>query len=234
MFTHPLRILFATAALLAFAGPLAPSPASAQSAQSAQLEQDVIDAARNSVHKLRSDPDLGALNTLLARAKGVLVFPSLLKAGFFFGAEGGSGVLLARDERGTWSAPAFYTMGSGSFGLQFGVQQSENVLVIMTDRGLEKVLSTQFKLGLDAGVALGPVGRGVAAATTLALGADIYAYSNARGLFGGVALDGSVIYPRDDWNRAYYGQPVSAREIVIQNKVTHAGVNELRVSLAAR
>lgn len=222
------RLLLSTVALAlacaAFAG-----PARAQGS----AEQEIVDKARLTVEKLRRDKDLGSLNELLAKAKGVLVIPSLLKAGFILGAEGGSGVLLARDDRGEWSHPAFYTMGSGSVGIQIGFQDAEVMLVIMTDKGLDQVIKSQFKLGIDASVAAGPIGMGVEAATTLALGADIYSFSKTRGAYGGGSLEGSVIYKRDDWNRAYYGRPAASREIAIERKFANTAADGLRAALAA-
>jgi lipid-binding SYLF domain-containing protein len=195
-------------------------------------EQELVDQARLAVDAVRREPEMGeAVAALLNRAKGVVVIPSLLKAGLIFGGEGGSGVVLSRDANGQWSSPAFVTLGSASFGFQLGVQNAQVLFVIMTDKGMQQVIKSQFKLGADASIAIGPIGRGVEAATTAAVGADIYAYSKVRGLFGGATLEGSVIYNRADWNRAYYGREVSAAEIVLERKAANRNAEALAASL---
>jgi lipid-binding SYLF domain-containing protein len=162
----------------------------------------------------------------------VLVVPSLIKGGFILGAEGGSGVLLARDARGQWSGPAFYTLGTGSIGLQAGVQDSEVILVIVTEKGLNAILDKSFKLGADASVAAGPIGgAGVAAATTAGLGADIYAFARTRGAFAGISLEGTAVVRREAWNKAYYGKAVDPRAILIQRQLSSPGADRLRRAL---
>src|SRR3546814_8339055 len=137
----------------------------------------------------------------MRRAKAVMIFPSLLKGAFFIGGEGGSGVLLTRDPQGNWSNPAFYTMGTVSFGLQFGGQSSEAILVVMTDAGLNAIIEDQVKLGADLSAAAGPIGVGASAATTTAAGAAIYPYSLHQGLFLGASLEGAVVAPRSEARR---------------------------------
>lgn len=197
-------------------------------------EQRIVDRARAVVDRMRNDPEMATLNNLMSQSKAVMIFPSLFKLGLFVGGEGGSGVLVTQGAGGRWSAPAFYTIGSASFGLQFGLQESEAILVIMTDKGLDQVLENQFKLGLNGSVAVGNIGRGIEASTTVAMGADIYAYSNTRGLFGGISLGGSLIQSRDEWNENYYGRRGSAREIVVDLKMTSPGAAGLQVSLGQR
>lgn len=207
-------------------------PAQAQQPSGAGSdEQRVVDRARAVVDRMRNDPEMTTLNNLIGQAKAVMIFPSLFKVGLFVGGEGGSGVLVTQGAGARWSAPAFYTIGSASFGLQFGLQESEVILVIMTDKGLEQVLQNQFKLGLNGSVAVGNIGRGIEASTTLAMGADIYAYSNARGLFGGISMGGSLIQSRDEWNENYYGRAATARDIVMDLKLTSPGAAGLQVSL---
>jgi lipid-binding SYLF domain-containing protein len=198
-----------------------------------QDQQDIVEKSRIALNALRNDPDHPSLNTALGRAKAVLIIPSLLKAGFLVGGEGGSGVLLVRQPDGSWSPPAFYTMASGSIGLQVGVQDSEVLFTVMTDKGLKQVMQNQFKLGADASIALGPIGGGVEAATTLNMGADIYAFSRSKGAFAGGSFEGSFIKARDEWNKLYYGQAVTADDIVA-GKVSNAGADQLRQALAAR
>ncbi len=195
-------------------------------------EQEIVDKAKITVEKFRADTEYPEFKNTLARAKGVMVFPSLLKAGFILGAEGGSGILCAKRADGTWSYPAFYTMGSGSIGLQIGVQDAEVMLALMTDKGMEQVMKSQFKLGAEASIAVGPKGVGVGAATTANVGADILSYAKTRGAFGGGSVDGSVIYGRDDWNTNYYGQKLPVQDIALHGKVSNPGADPLRAALA--
>lgn len=191
----------------------------------------LVDAARHTVEALAADPDMASMRNLLKDAKGVLVIPQLLKAGFIIGGSGGSGVLLASGD--SWSDPAFFTLGAGSIGFQFGGQASEVVLLLMTSRALDAVIHNQIKLGADLSVASGPVGRGMEAATTTNLGADIYSFARAKGLFAGVSFEGAFIKAREDWNRMFYGRPATARQIVILRQVTGVKADALKSALVA-
>ncbi len=162
----------------------------------------------------------------------MVVFPTVVKAGFIFGAEGGNGVLLARTADGGWSAPAFYTLGAASFGLQVGVQAARVVLVVMTEKGLQSVIDDQVKLGADLSLALGPIGGGVEASTTTNLWADVYAFAKSEGLFGGIAFEGALLYGREDLNRAYYGEAATAREIVLEHRFANPDAGKLKAALA--
>ncbi|MFY8106174.1 MAG: lipid-binding SYLF domain-containing protein [Elstera sp.] len=198
-------------------------------------QQELVNRAKISVDSLRSDPNLGKpINNLLKRAYGVMVFPNLFKAGFILGGEGGNGVLMVKGPDGTWSSPAFFGMGSGSLGLQIGVQQSEVMLIIMNEGGLRKILNNSMKLGADASVAVGPVGAGIEASTTANMSADIYTYSKASGLFGGGSLEGSVLSPREEWNAAYYGSGSTTRAIVVERKFENYGSNALKAALNSK
>ena len=198
-------------------------------------EQVLVDKARIAVEELRGDARFGSFPKYLARAKAVLLVPELVKAGFIFGGEGGSGVLVVRDpQSGAWSDPAFYTMASASVGLQIGVQVSNAVFLVMTDGGLEKLMSDKLTLGADASVAAGPVGLGVEAGTTLNIEADIYAFARSKGLFGGVSFEGAVLVPDRDANTAYYGRAVSSRGIVLRHEVANPGADGLRAALGAQ
>jgi lipid-binding SYLF domain-containing protein len=221
-----LAAAFILAAGLGLAGP---GVAVAQDAQDAQA---LVDKARLTVDAFRADPNMGAMRDLVARAKGVLVVPQLLKAGFIIGGEGGSGVLLTRGEAG-WSAPAFYSMAAGSIGLQIGAQASEVVLIFMTERAIDAVLHNKIKLGADASATAGPVGIGIEAATTTNLRDDIYTYSRSKGLFAGASFEGAVLSAREKLNRAYYERSVSPEEIVLQRSVDHRGADALRAALDA-
>jgi lipid-binding SYLF domain-containing protein len=151
---------------------------------------------------------------ILGKAEGIAIFPSTVKAGFIFGGMRGRGVLSARTKTG-WSAPAFLTLTGGSFGLQIGGEAADIVLVINDRRGLENLVRNQFKLGADAAVAAGPVGRDAQAATDLQLRAQILSYSRARGLFAGVTVNGSTIRQDRDANERFYGKRLEMQQIVL-------------------
>jgi len=196
-------------------------------------EQEVVDKARITAAKLLTSKDFSALPDKMKDAKAVLIIPSLIKGAFFFGAEGGTGVLLARSPQGSWSYPAFYSMGAGSFGLQIGAQSAEVILLIMNDGALNAILKNQLKLGADASFAVGEIGAGIEGSTTTNVNADIIAFSNTEGLFAGVSLEGAVINTRDSMDEAYYGSRTTAREIVVDQKYSNAAADSLRQVLAA-
>lgn len=176
------------------------------------MNQDVSQDPRQSLHS----------------AKAVMICPALFKASFFFGGEGGGCVMLTRSGNGTWSYPAFYGMGSGSVGFQAGIKDSALMMMIMTQKGLNAILDSQFKFGADASIAVATVGATVQGATTAAVGADIVAFAYSRGLFAGIALDGSIMSQRSDWNQIYYGQPLGSRQIVIAMQASNRGADPLR------
>lgn len=169
--------------------------------------------------------------SVLRRARGAVVCPQSFRAAFFAGGAGGNCVLLGRDAAGSWSSPAFYAVGSGSIGFQAGIQDSQTLLLLMNDRALEAVINRQFKLGADASLAIAHLGGSVEGATTTALGADILAFSRSRGLFAGLALEGSVLNAMEDWNAAYYGREVTARDIVLSMAAHNPGADPLRAAL---
>ena len=168
---------------------------------------------------------------LLPYAKAVMICPSIFRMSFLFGGSGGGCVLLARDAAGSWSAPAFYSMGSGSFGLQAGIQDAEIMLFILTRKGLIAILDSQFKIGGDASLAFATLGLGVEGSTTAALRADIVAVEKTKGLFAGIALQGSIMSSDSAGDRAYYGQPVGAEDIVVAMRVNNPGADPLRAAL---
>jgi SH3 domain-containing YSC84-like protein 1 len=170
-----------------------------------------------------ADKEMGpVLQTILKEAKGVLIYPQVLEAAFFFGVSGGSGTFLALDAKANvWSGPAFYTIGQVSFGLMAGGRASEVVLVALTDRGVSALLTTSTKLGADAAIALGPLGVGAEAATAN-LSADIISYARDKGLYAGLEVNGAVVATRDALNAAYYGKEVSPTQILIQREVSNS------------
>ncbi|HEY3160010.1 MAG TPA: lipid-binding SYLF domain-containing protein [Vicinamibacterales bacterium] len=154
---------------------------------------------------------------ILNKATGIAIFPSTVKAGFIVGGMRGRGVLSGRGAGG-WSSPAFLTLTGGSFGLQIGGQAADIILVISGDRGLENLVSNQFKIGADASIAAGPVGRDAQAATDIQLRAQILSYSRARGLFAGVTINGSTIRQDTDANARFYGERLTTRQIVFDGR----------------
>jgi lipid-binding SYLF domain-containing protein len=197
--------------------------AHAQSDAQALVDRSTLAVQEMMTQTVSQDP-----RNALQSAHGVLICPQIFRAGFFIGGEGGGCVLVARGADNTWSYPAFYGIGSASFGFQFGIQDSQFVMLIMTDRGLRSVLNSQFKLGADASVAIATIGGGVQGSTTASLGADIVAFSSARGLYGGISLNGSVMAARPEWDQAYYGRDFGAREIVIGMQGSNPGADPLR------
>ncbi len=193
-------------------------------------QKDLVDRARMTLEGFLADSNMSWFRDHVKDAKGLFIVPQFLKAAFFFGGAGGSGVLLVRDEQtGEWSEPGFYTMGAGSFGFQFGAQAAEVILLIMTKKGVESMLTSTFKLGADASIAVGPVGAGAAGATAPNLSADLLSFARAKGLFAGVSLEGAVIAFRDEWNSSYYGKTVRPADILIRREVTNphsAGLRE--------
>jgi len=194
----------------------------------------LLEKARLTYVSMYNDANYPALKRHIKLAKGVLIIPSQLKAAFLVGAQGGSGVLVARDFSGVWGYPAFYTLGAGSLGLQIGFQNSEAVLVIMTEKGLNAIINNQVKLGVDASVSLGPVGTGVAGSTTTAVGADIVAFARSEGLFAGGSLEGAVVVKRDDWNSSFYGQGATPRGIIYDQKFSSPKADHFRESLQSQ
>ena len=216
-----IRVLFAAGfALLPL---LLSTGARAQSEQQTLVDRSTLALQDMMTQTVSEDPQ-----KMLQRARGVMICPQVFKAGFILGGEGGACVLLARAGNGTWSYPAFYGMGSASVGFQIGIQDSQFIMMIMTEKGLNAVLDSQFKLGADASIAIATVGGGVQGSTTGALGADIVAFSSARGLFGGVSIAGSLMGARSEWNRAYYGREMSTRQIVIEMQASNPGADPLR------
>lgn len=184
--------------------------------------RQLVEKAKMSFDNFQSGKEMDGFRDLLKKAKGVFIAPQVLKGAFIVGASGGSGVLLARDAKTRkWYGPAFYTIGEASFGLQAGGTASEVVLLAMTDRGVTAFLSNSLKLGADAGIAVGPVGAGAAAATAN-LSADILSFSRSKGLYGGVSLDGAVVATRDSLNEAYYGKKVNSTDILVRHAVKNS------------
>jgi len=198
----------------------------------AQVEQQsLVDRATLSVEEMLTVPDPAERLATLRQARAVMICPRVFRAGLVIGGTGGGCVLVARDGAGSWSSPAFFHMGSGSLGLQIGVQDSEVMMMIMTEKGLAALMDTQFKIGGDASVAFATAGSGVDASSTRGFHKDIIAYSQTRGLFAGVALNGGMLTTDTDANHSFYGRDLAARQIVMQMQVTNPGADPLRAML---
>jgi len=168
--------------------------------------------ATDVLEELRGSPDQGVPTWLFDRAYGVAVIPNVIKGAFFVGGRGGKGVLVARDASGRFSDPLFLTLAGANFGLQWGAQATDVVLVFATRRSLEHFARGQLTLGATASVAAGPVGR--AGEASAGVQAEIYSYSRARGLFAGIALDGTVLAVDRKSTRAYYGRDVASEDVL--------------------
>jgi lipid-binding SYLF domain-containing protein len=195
--------------------------------------QVLVDKAKATFTDLLNDSNFSWLPGYLQDAKGVLIFPQVLKAGFFLGGSGGTGVLLVRDSpTGTWSDPAFYTVGSVTFGLQIGAEAAEVVMVAMSQKAIDTLLASSAKLGGDASIAIGPVGGGAKGSVTVpAVTADFVSFARSKGLYAGLNLEGSVLAVRDSLNVAYYGRAVGPRDIIVKRSVRNTGANALRAVL---
>ena len=189
------------------AKPTAAKPADTPAPEPNTKASDRVEAAGTVLDEIQAAPDQRIPEEVLASAECVAVVPSLLNGGFMFGGRYGKGVASCRTPRG-WSAPAFFTIGGGSFGLQIGAQATDVVMLIMNKGGMDNLLSSQFKLGADASAAAGPVGRHAAADTDWKMRAQVLTYSRSRGLFAGLELNGAVIKEDKGSTREFYGRMV--------------------------
>ena len=172
--------------------------------------------------EILATPDQGIPRDLLDKSECVIVFPSVKKAAFVLGASYGRGVITCRsgqDLRGPWSAPAMFALEGGSIGFQIGGQATDFVLLVMNEAGANSVMSSKVKLGADASIAAGPVGRATSAETDVVMKAEILSWSRSRGIFAGISLAGSTLRSDNGGNRAIYGKDVTAKQIVRQGEV---------------
>ena len=198
------------------------------------VADNLVNHAAVTVERFKTLPQMADFKGEIATAKAVVVLPSVFKAGYFIGGEGGNGVLVVRGAEGVWSHPAFYTLAGASFGVQIGLQDTEIVLVLRSDKALNAILEHQAKLGADVGITVGVVGMGIEASTTSALGPDILAFANSiLGLYGGASLEGAVLVRRTDLNEAFYAPGAETRAIVFENKYSNPKAEPLRTALAA-
>ena len=202
MFKPLLRHLLLAAALLLPMAAHAEDPPLVRATNAVRVLKEVMEA-----------PDKSIPQDLLRDAKAIAVIPDRIKAGFIFGGSRGEGLISVKSPDGTWSNPSFITMTGGSVGFQAGVSSTDVVLVFRTQRGVDSIVRGKFTLGADASAAAGPVGRTASAATDAQMKAEIYSYSRSRGLFAGVALDGSVLRIDYDANKEVYGPGITPRRI---------------------
>lgn len=176
----------------------------------------LVSDARTTFSNFLRDPNQTWIQNNLDRAKAVMIAPQIVRAGFIFGGSGGRAVLVAKDGR-TWAGPAFYNLATASVGFQAGVDVSEAIIVVMTDKGLNSLLASTFKMGVDASIAAGPVGAGASSTVT----ADLITFTRARGVFGGLNLEGTVVNTNIAWNDAFFGgSNVLPPDILIRRTVT--------------
>ena len=198
--------------------------------------QGLVDRARVTFSGFMRDSNYGWLHENVDHAKGVLIFPQILKGGFIWGGSGGTGVFVVRDERtGKWSDPAFYTLGSVTFGLQIGGESAEVVMVAMTKKAVDSLLSSSFKLGGDVSIALGPLGGGAKASADIpSVTGDFVSFAKSKGLYAGLNLEGAVIAVRDGLNRGYYGKGVRPADIIVMKDVRDSHSAGLRETLRCK
>jgi len=201
------------------------------SASAASEQEQLVTKAQFTVQNMLADPQELPLKDYIDRAKGIFIIPNLIKGAFILGGEGGNGVFLVRGSDGSWSDPAFYTLGGASIGLQIGGEVSQAIFTLMTDEAVASFLASEFKFGGDISVAVGPKGAGIGASSTTNVSADIYVFSMAVGLFGGGAFNGAKIFARNEWNALYYGEGATPKDIVIERKFSNPQSGQLRAAI---
>ncbi len=223
--------IIALAAAMVFA-----SYPSVSKANDMTAAQGLVDRARVTFREFMRDSNYGWLHENIDHARGVLIFPQVIKGGFIFGGSGGTGVFVVKDEKtGRWSEPAFYTVGSVTFGLQIGGEATEVVMLAMTQKAVDSLFSSSFKLGGDVSVALGPVGGGAkASADVPSVTSDFVSFAKSKGLYAGLNLEGAVVAVRDTLNRAYYGKDLRPADIIVMRDIKNSRSAELRETLRCK
>ena len=189
-----------------------------------------IVASQATLSNFLRDPDMDWLQRNFGRAKAVIITPEIVKAGFIFGGSGGRALVVALDPKsGKWVGPAFYSMATASVGFQAGISVAEGVTLVMTDKGFNSLLATSFKIGGDASVAAGPVGAGARSDIV----ADLITFNRAKGVYGGLNLDGTVVTASDDWNASFYGKKVLPPDILVRASVRNPAADKLLAQVAA-
>ena len=190
-------------------------PAAADdAAKEAADKGEKVDHAREVFEELIKTPDRGVPEELLKNCRAIAIFPHVIKAAVGVGGRHGKGIVVQRTSAG-WSAPAFFSLTGGSWGLQIGAESADVVLFFMSDKSVASLLNSKFTLGAKAGVAAGPAGRTAEASTDLKLNSEIYSYARSKGLFAGISLEGARIAADNDDNAEYYGKAITAKQILI-------------------
>jgi SH3 domain-containing YSC84-like protein 1 len=184
----------------------------------AEDEGKLIGAAQTTFSNFLRDPEMSWFQRNLNRARAVLISPEIVKAGFVLGGSGGRGVLVAKDPKGGWRGPVFYTLATASIGFQAGLQVSEMVTMVLTQKGLDSLMATSMKVGGDASIAAGPVGAGAKGEIVT----DMVAFSRAKGLYGGLNLDGTAVSVDEKANNAFYGGSATPADVLIRGSVSSA------------
>jgi len=210
---------------------LAASAAIAATNANAQADpQAHILASEATLSNFLRDPDMDWLQRNFYRAKAVIIAPEIVKAGFIFGGSGGRVMVVARDpQSGRWVGPVFYAMATASVGFQAGISVAEGITLVMTERGFNSLLATSFKIGGDASVAAGPVGAGARSDIV----ADLITFNRAKGVYGGLNLDGTVVTASDDWNASFYGKQVLPPDVLVRMSVQNKAAERLLAQVAA-
>ncbi len=191
----------------------------------AQSEQRrLVTASTLTLTSFLNDPDMTWLRQNIGRARAVMIAPEITKAGIILGGAGGRAVVVVRDpQSGRWAGPAFYSLVSASIGLQAGIAVSEVVTLVMTEKGVAKLLSNSFRMGGDVTLAVGPVGGGAQSAFV----ADVVSFSRGQGVYLGVNLDGTIVSTSDNWNQLYYGHRVQVPDILVRMNLRNPHAKEL-------
>lgn len=195
----------------------------------------IVQSAQMTIQKFNASPvqPMDLFRSLLPKAQGMVILPGLVKGGFILAAEGGSGVMLAKDANGRWGNPGFYLMAAGSVGLQIGAQMGDAVLLVFSQDAVKAILRNQGKLGADLGLIIGTVGAGVEASITTNLGADVLVFTQGIGAFAGGSLEATALIKRNDLNAAFYGQNLNPDAIILNGAGQNAAADGLRAVLDA-
>jgi SH3 domain-containing YSC84-like protein 1 len=220
-------LAFTTTAALAQSDQTGKGPATTTRAK--PTPQALVDAADRTFGDFMRDPQMTWLHDNIRRAKAVLIAPEVAKVGFIFGGSGGRAVLVVRNAKtGRWSGPVFYTLATASVGFQAGISVSQMMTLVMTEKGLNSLMSNSFKMGPDASVAAGPFGP----APKADIITDLVTYSRAKGLYGGINLDGTVVAISEDWNEAYYGKKGAHATDILRGAARSKGADRLNADIA--
>ncbi|GAB0112878.1 lipid-binding SYLF domain-containing protein [Acidisoma sp. C75] len=211
---------------------MAPLMSACATGSGPQAQQEIVDRSTLALQDIINSTQSSSVIDSLRSARAVVICPQVFKAGFILGGSGGSCVLVARAAGGSWSDPAFYSIGSGSLGAQIGIQDAELVIMIMNERALNAVMRNHFKFGGDASLAFATVGAGIGGGTTTALRADFVTFARTRGLFAGVSLEGSLLSSDSTSDLSYYGQAFNTPQIVVQMMANNPAADPLRATLS--